>query len=140
MHRVCRRCIGGMGLDLVCQLAVLGGIEAQDFVLFGHTQPDRKVDELEDNGGQDTGVGRRRDNRDRLDEQLLRVAVEQAIRTGGVDRLLREDAGCERTPDAADAVYREDIERVVHILLQQFDPEEADDTRDEPERDGYHPR
>ena len=58
MHRSAHGVRQRDALDLIGQFAVLGAVESEDFVLFGHAQPDRQVDELEDDGGQDTGVGR----------------------------------------------------------------------------------
>ena len=53
-------------------------------------------------------------DRDELVDELLRVALEQAG-VGALDRRRGEDAGGDGAEHAADAVDREDVERVVDL-------------------------
>src|SRR5215208_6976465 len=100
-------------LQLVCHLAVSRRVQTEDFLLLRHAQANGDVDNLEDdpsNGGRERSDGHHGNG---LLKQLPRVAVEKTIGAGRVDRGRCEEAGRQRTPDAANAVDGEDIERVI---------------------------
>ena len=66
------------------------------------------------------------------------IAEEQAV-GDAVERLLREDAGQQRADGAADAVRRDDIERVVEAGLRAPEEGEVAGNRGDPaERDRAH--
>ena len=65
----------------------------------------------------DAAVDDRRADRHRLDAELRRVAEEQPV-GDAVQALLREHAGQQRADRAADAVRRDDVERVVELRLR----------------------
>jgi hypothetical protein len=62
-------------------------VESDDLILFLDAHPDQAVDDLEEDPGHPGGEQRGDDDQEELDEELVRVAEEQAVGAGGVDRL-----------------------------------------------------
>ena len=108
---------------------------------------EQEIDDLDDDERADDRVADRRGDRDPLRDDLLRVAVEQPG-VGGLDRGRGEDAGRDGPEHPADAVDREDVERVVDLgtgpqergAVAQAARRETDEERaarrDEPRRRG----
>src|SRR3954466_15101163 len=107
---------------------MLGWVEAQYLFCMRNAQTNNHVDAFTKNERANSGKGQRGQNSDDLLAEEFRVAEEETVGTGRVQRLLGEQAGGERTPDAANPVNCEDIERVVdpESLLQCFKGEEAE--------------
>ena len=90
-----------------------GHVQAGALVTLAHPQAETRdqVQHLEDDERYDEGVGDRRNDPDGLYPQLLDVPFDQSLDPG--ESRDREDTGRQRTPDAADAVDREHVQRVV---------------------------
>ena len=81
---------GGFGCDspvpalpaLLQRLAVLGHVEPFDLVLLAHPQRDQERDHLEQDEGERPRPDQDRDDAVELDQQLSRIAFEQARRPG----------------------------------------------------------
>src|SRR5207249_11636330 len=81
--------------------------------------------------------GERREDGDRLEPELRRVAVDEAVRGPGVHGDRREHAGRERAPGPTHAMHPEDVERVVDAqALGDLDPEVAERAGAEADEDG----
>src|SRR5215208_3010724 len=124
-------------LQLVRHLAMRRRVQTENFLLLRHAQANGDVDNLEDDPGHGSRERPHGHHGNRLLQQLPRVAVEETIGTGRVDAGRREQSGCQRAPDAAHAMDREDVERVVdpNVPLQDVDREEAEDARAETDQD-----
>src|SRR6202011_4448480 len=74
-----------------------------------------------------------------LKQDLLRVAIEETVGRGRVDRDGGEEPGRQRAPGATDAVHRPDIERVINMdPLAQLNSEVAEEAGAEPDHDRAH--
>ena len=93
-------------------LAVLRDVEAGGLVGGVGAQRHDQADQLQQHEAHDAAVDDRRADRDGLDPDLAGIAEQQAV-GDAVEALLREDAGQQRADRAADAVRRDDVERVV---------------------------
>src|SRR5919112_1779767 len=83
---------------LICHFAVGRRIQAEDFLLLRDAQANGDVHNFEDDpghGGRERSDGH---HGHRLLQQLLRVAVEEAIGASRVDRGCREEAGRQGSP------------------------------------------
>src|SRR3712207_8450854 len=86
----------GCRLELVGGLAVLRDVEAELLFLLGHSQADDRADDLEDEEGHHAAEHPGDDDGQELREEEPRVAVEEAVLAGRVDRLGGEQAGGDR--------------------------------------------
>src|SRR6478752_4776614 len=100
------------GSHLIGDLAVDGAIEAHRLDIRLDPDPKEDIDDLDDHERAHDGVPDGRADGDELDADLCRVAVEEAG-IGGLDRRRGEDPGRDGAEHAADAVDREDVERVI---------------------------
>ena len=110
---------------------MLRWIETEHLIGLRNPQSDDQIDDLEQHEGADPGERQGRRDRHDLLAELAGFAEDQPVRAGAVDRELGEEAGRQSAPDAADAVDREDVERVIDAesLLEQLEREEAEDAR-----------
>src|SRR5207245_3409515 len=119
--------------------AVLREIEAQDLFVLVHAQGDEEVDDFKDDEGADNRPAPGGAAAHQLDQDLLRVAVEETVGGGRVDCDRGDEPGRQRTPGPADAVDRPDVEGIVDVdPLAQLDGQVADHARAEPDHDRTH--
>src|ERR1700733_11619996 len=96
---------------LVNDFAVKGEIEAVALHLVGDAQPDRDVDNLQDDEGDDRVVDDDRGHTFELVDELPDIAFQQArVAAELVDC---EDAGQQRADDSADRMDAKGVERAV---------------------------
>ena len=93
-------------------LAVLAHVEAHALVLLADAERRGEGDQPQQDIRADEGVDRGRERRLRLIPELARIAEEQPV-TDPVPGELREQADEENADEAAEAVCRENVERLV---------------------------
>src|SRR3990172_753340 len=99
---------------LVGHFAVLGDVEPESLLPLLDTQAHDEVNCLKDQPGRAGGVYPRGRHGQKLDPELARIAVEQAVGPGGVHRHRGKDTGGQGAPRAAYAVAAPDVEGIVH--------------------------
>src|SRR5579862_3144921 len=107
---------------VVGALAVIADVETLAFLFDGGTQANDQIDDLVEDRRADAGPDQRRQHRlalrNHLGDQIVGAGV-VASDVGVVgdadatERGIDQDAGAERTDDAADAMHAEHVERVV---------------------------
>src|SRR5947209_5954906 len=98
--------------ERVCGFAVLREIQAESLLRLFDAKRDEAIDGLEDDEGTGGRVGPGDGDREQLDQQLPRIAVEETVEPTRVDGHGGEQAGCDRTPCPPDAVNRPHVEGV----------------------------
>src|SRR5579862_5880816 len=94
--------------QLVPALAVLALVQPYRLALRVHAKPDRPLENDAKQQGYQHGVRERHDHIDKLDQHLLRIAMQKPC-----GRIACEYTGSDCTPHAPDAVDSEHVERVV---------------------------
>src|SRR3990172_1513949 len=124
-------------LQPVARFAVLGEVQAYQFLHRAHPHPHKGVQDLEDDPGHDKGIGPDDDHRQGLDTELPGVAGEKAIAPRCVDGGGGKEPGGQGPPGAPDAVASPDIQRIIHIApVPQADCQVAQDPRPRADSDG----
>src|SRR5437879_4347116 len=109
-QRQSKKTVMGWG-DLLQRFAVLGDIEAFQLLLHRHPQRREYAHQLEQHKGDAAAPHQRGGDPVELDQDLLRIALDQAC--GAADRVHRKNAGEQCAGQSANAVDAEHVERVV---------------------------
>ena len=97
----------------ICTFMVQDGIEAHDFFLTCDAEAHHKVNHFNQDKRPDSGEDPRGKHPNGLQQQLVRIPVEQAVCTGRIYRHGGKESGCKSTPGTADAVAAESIQCIV---------------------------
>ena len=95
--------------ERVCVLSVLRQIQSNDFVFFRRAQTEERIDDLEQYECAAAAENERDENCFDLDEELSRVAEQETVGSGGVDRLGGEHAGEKGSGDSTHEVHADDV-------------------------------
>src|SRR5262245_44014612 len=100
-------------LSAVYGLAVEVDVEAFDFDVALHAQPDHDVDKLQNDVGHDGAIDEGAEHALKLGEDLAEIAIIDPAFPQRVDGIAGEDAGKDRAQRPTDTMNAPRIERVV---------------------------
>src|SRR3989344_3980940 len=124
-------------LEPVPRLAVDRHIKTLLFISRRDTERREERDDLEDEPRREECVRGDRDDRNDLYPELIRIPEKKPVVPRRIDDLLREDTREDGAREAAHAVCRPDVERIVdtYLMRADIDCRVGDDARDDTDGD-----
>jgi len=125
--------------EVIAFFVVQDCVESLGLLLLGHAHADERIHQSYDHPCQDRRPDQRHGDAEELHRDLARHRLALGV-TDAAERSSTENAGERRADDAADAVHREDIERIVdrEHALHVVGGNETDDTGDQADDDCAH--
>src|SRR5215472_8273099 len=100
-------------LQRIAAFVVLAEVKAHHFIFISHAQPDQCVSDLEQDKAADERKADTCGDRNRLDQELFRIAEKKTVSTGGIHRHAGEESGQQGSERTADTMDTNDVERVI---------------------------